>query len=129
MELKLIDIRGIGASTAKTLAGHGFEKVSDVANADLAKMVGVPGFGKPRAADVIAAAVALLAAGNSSEAIQINSTSTPVKKKEGKESKKKSKKAKVKLSKKNGKSKNGNKSKNSSKKNGRKKTNKKKRKK
>lgn len=62
MKLQLTDVRGIGPSTAQALEARGIRSVAALAKASVEKVVAAPGFGKARAADVIAAAAALLPA-------------------------------------------------------------------
>jgi len=58
-------VNGIGESTAKVLAEHGFENAQSLADATVADIAAVPGFGPRRAATVSEAAkVAVLAAGS-----------------------------------------------------------------
>jgi len=60
MKTVITDIAGIGPSTAKILGKHGFRTVEGVAGATAVKLAQVPGFGKVRAARVIAAAKRLV---------------------------------------------------------------------
>lgn len=62
MKPQLTDVQGIGPTTAKALEAQGLRTVAALAKASTDKVVAAPGFGEIRAAEVIAAAAALLAA-------------------------------------------------------------------
>ncbi len=68
MKTQLTDVRGIGPSTARALEAVGIRDVAALAGASPGQVATAPGFGEARAADVIAAARALLAATESPEA-------------------------------------------------------------
>lgn len=84
---KLTQISGIGPATADVLTSNGFDSVQAIANATVAALSRVPGFGPARAAVVIGAAKAALSVPEASEP-------TPSAKKDGKTKKKKDKKGK-----------------------------------
>lgn len=56
MTTPITEVRGIGASTAAVLAKHGFSSAEDLANASIADIAAVPGFGESRAQKIIDAA-------------------------------------------------------------------------
>ena len=61
MKAQITDVRGIGPSTARVLEAQGFRTVAALAKAKIDKVSAVQGFAETRAAEVIAAAAALLA--------------------------------------------------------------------
>jgi hypothetical protein len=97
MKLQLTDVRGIGPSTARALEAQGVRTVEVLAKASADKVVATRGFGEARAAEVIAAANALLAAAGvpSQSTASAGATKTKIKqekkgtKKKGKNKKKK----------------------------------------
>jgi len=92
-QTQLVEIRGIGPSAATILKKGGFPSVAAVAAAKLAEVVMLNGFGPTRAAQVIAAAKALV----KSAVISTPGAGTPTKKQSG-SGKPKSKKPKIKNS-------------------------------
>lgn len=63
----LIDVRGVGPTTAKELAARGIRTVGDLASTPVAAISDIPGFGGARAAQVKAAAAELIRLGATSE--------------------------------------------------------------
>lgn len=61
MPNSVLDVRGIGQSTAETLAGHGFHSAEDLARATIEELTAIQGFSTIRAERVIGDAKALLA--------------------------------------------------------------------
>lgn len=93
----IVDIKGIGPASAKSIAESGFDTVEKIAAATPAELATAPGIGEARAARLIAAAQALL--GDASEpAVDAQATSEaggegkPAKEKSDKKDKKSSKK-------------------------------------
>jgi predicted RecB family nuclease len=66
----LSDVKGLGPSSVKALASNGIKSVEDLAQADIALISAVPGFGAARAANVKAAAVELLRSAGASEKVE-----------------------------------------------------------
>ena len=60
MKMQLTDVRGVGPSTARALEALGIRTVAALAEASPKTVASAPGFGEARAADVVAAAAALL---------------------------------------------------------------------
>ena len=60
MSLRITEVKGIGESTAKALADHGFDSAQSLAVAAIADIVAVPGFGPRRASSVSEAARAAI---------------------------------------------------------------------
>jgi transcription termination factor NusA len=56
MPTDLTHVRGIGPAAAETIKQHGIVSAEDLASADIADIVEIPGFGESRASEVIAAA-------------------------------------------------------------------------
>jgi hypothetical protein len=73
MTISLTRIPGIGTSTAKVLMESGFKSASEIAQATIAQLIGVPGFSAARAGRTIKAAGELLSA----SADAANSTPQP----------------------------------------------------
>ncbi len=61
MPKSILDVRGIGQSTAKTLSEHGFHSAEDLARAKIEKLTAIQGFSTIRAERVIGDAKSLLA--------------------------------------------------------------------
>ena len=60
MKTQLIDVRGVGPSTAQNLEALGIRTVAALADASAGEVAAVRGFGEARAAEIIAAAGAML---------------------------------------------------------------------
>lgn len=60
MKTQLTDVRGVGPSTARNLEALGIRTVATLADASAREVAAVRGFGEARAAEVIAAAGAML---------------------------------------------------------------------
>lgn len=60
MPKSLLDVRGIGESTAKTLSEHGYHSAEDLARAKIEELTAIQGFSSIRAESVIEDAKALL---------------------------------------------------------------------
>ena len=112
------DIKGVGPATERALAEGGFTSIEMLAAASIENVVAVPGFGKVRAALLIAEARALLSASGDAEPVedQASGSQEPEKPTEAgkpKKGKNDKKKKKSKKGKKKGKSKKKDKSKKS----------------
>ncbi len=91
MKSQITDVRGIGPSTARALEAQGFRTVAALAKAKINKVSAVQGFAEIRAAEVIAAAVALLAEAGAAQAAENADKPSPGKKKAAEQKKKKDK--------------------------------------
>jgi transcription termination factor NusA len=60
MSSSILEVQGIGQSTAVNLAKHGIKTIEDLASADVARLMTVKGFSDIRAARIISAAQQLL---------------------------------------------------------------------
>jgi len=69
----IVDIKGIGPASARSIAESGFDTVEKIAAATPAELATAPGIGEARAAKLIAAAQALLE-GSSEPAAEAQAT-------------------------------------------------------
>jgi len=102
----VLDVKGVGPALAKPLAACGIKTAEDLAAAELADLLVVPGIGQPRAVSLMAAAKAFagVAPRGSSEASKKSETE-PKKKSKKADKAKKSGKSKKKANKKKAKDK------------------------
>jgi hypothetical protein len=91
-DIRLTEIPGVGDATATTLGESGFPDVEAVARASEKELAAAPGFGPLRAATVIAAARAVLAASDTSADEKPGKKRKDKKNKDKKKDKKKKKK-------------------------------------
>ena len=90
MRTPLSQIKGIGASTAKTLMTAGIKTAEDLASASIAQIAAVPGFGETRAQRVKEAAAAAIGSKESAPVEPVAVEGKPVE--QEKQKKKKDKK-------------------------------------
>ena len=95
MSKSVLDVRGIGQSTAAILAENGIKSAEDLAGAKIERLLAVQGFSETRAARVISDAQALLASSNT-----VKNAKPMLKPKPEKKTKQKSKKSESKKEKK-----------------------------
>lgn len=91
MSKSVLDVRGIGQSTAAILAEHGIKSVQDLAGAKIEQLTTIQGFSDTRAAMVISDARTLLASLDTGENEKAKVKSKPEKTKKEKKSKKEKK--------------------------------------
>jgi len=98
MPTSLTSISGIGPAAAEVLKQHGFKAAEDIANATIAELSAVPGFGEIRSKNTIQSAIAVVSPVTKSEASSEDAVE-PVKEKTKKKTKGKKKPSKDKKSK------------------------------
>ena len=115
MPKSVLDVRGVGQSTAEILSSHGFHSAEDLARAKIEELTAIQGFSTVRAERVIGDAKALLASletGKTEKPATKEKPAAKVKKDQSKKEKKNKKEKKQKNGKKKSSGKDQNKKKN-----------------